>query len=206
MIAISSIEGEPSRSRVSCPAVAGATFTGVPSVRADKSPRITCSVPSIGVQGTESLGRFRRYRRPAIGDLDPFLVTDPRLEFRPDRLAALIEPAKGLFTAIRQRVERQRPDVGTVDDQLDIRIHPGQELAVGVGQIDLGAKRAALHVEAQAMRVTVAGSSLVAERPGEHRCPGPNLDVVGVPFRDVDEDPNDVEAVDHVNRRGVAAG
>ena len=37
-------------------AVAAATSTGAPSVEAGKSPRITCSVPSIGVQGTGSLG------------------------------------------------------------------------------------------------------------------------------------------------------
>ena len=37
--------------------VAGATCTAAPSVRVDKSPRITCSVPSKGIQGSSSVGR-----------------------------------------------------------------------------------------------------------------------------------------------------
>ena len=51
--------------------------------------------------------------------------------------------------------------------------------------------------------MTVAGSSLVAVGLDEHARLGPDMDVVGVPLGDVDEDPDDVGAVDHVDRRGA---
>ena len=54
--------------------------------------------------------------------------------------------------------------------------------------------------------MTVAGDRLVAVRLGEHGRLGPDVDVVGVLLGDVDEDPDDVGAVDHVDRRGMPPG
>ena len=45
--------------RLSLASGAGATCTGAPSARIDRSPRITCSVPSIGVQWPRAAGRRR---------------------------------------------------------------------------------------------------------------------------------------------------
>ena len=102
--------------------------------------------------------------------------------------------------------DRQRPDAGALDDHLGVGVHPGQELAAGVGQVDLGAERPALDVEGPGGARDGARDRLVAERPGEHGRLGPDVDVVGVLLGDVDEDPDDVGAVDHVDRRGAAAG
>ena len=178
------------------------TSTGAPSARPDKSPRITCSVPSIRVQGTLSAGASGVDRGAAIGDLDPLIVADARFEFGTHRLAVFVEPTEGLVAVMDQRVERQCLDVGTFDDHLDVGVHPGQKLAIGVLKVDLGAKRATLLVERPGNARDGGRQLLVAERCGQNGRLGADVDEVGILFRDVDEDPDNVETVDHVDRRG----
>ena len=82
------------------------------------------------------------------GDLDPLAVADAGLDLGPHRLAVLVLPAVSLLAGMGERGQRQRPHAGTLDDHLGVGVHPRQELALGVGQIDLGTKRAALDVQA----------------------------------------------------------
>ena len=86
--------------------VSGATSTGPPSARIDRSPTITCSEPLTGAQGSSPFGRRREL---AIGDLDPFAVADAGLDLGPHRLAVLVPPAVSLLTAMGERGHRQRP-------------------------------------------------------------------------------------------------
>ena len=61
-------------------------------------------------------------------------------------------------------------------------------------------------LRAQEVRVTVPGIGSSRYALSEHVRLGPDVDVVGVLLGDVDEDPDDVGAVDHVDRRGLPAG
>ena len=105
-----------------------------------------------------------------------------------------------------ESVQRQRPDAGALDDHVGVGVHPGQELAAGVGQVDLGTERPALDVQGPGGARDGGRKLLVAVRLDEHGRLRPDVDVVGVPLGDVDEDPDDVGAVDHVDRRGSITG
>ena len=183
--------------------VAAATSTGVPSARLDRSPRITCSEPLTGAQGSLSLAAGGTWK---LGDLDPLAVADAGLDLGPHRLAVLVLPAVSLLAAMGEGGQRQRPHAGPLDDHLGVGVHPRQELAVRVGQIDLGPERPALDVQGPRRARDAARDRLVAVPLGEHGRLGPDVDVVGVLLGDVDEDADDVGAVDHVDRRGTAGG
>ena len=116
-------------------------------MRIDRSPRITCSEPSIGAQATSPV-------EPHSSDVARRLVTSihsPSLT--PVWISVrtawpfLYAPAEGLVAAMDEGGQRQCPDAGALDDHLGVGVHAGQELAAGVGQVDLGAERAALDVE-----------------------------------------------------------
>ena len=61
-------------------------------------------------------------------------------------------------------------------------------------------------LSAHEVRVTVPGIGWSLIRLDEHGGLGADVDVIGVLLGDVDEDADDVDAVDHVDRRGGAAG
>ncbi len=128
-------------------------------------------MPSIGVQGTESPGASGATGgRRLVTSIHSSSLT-PVSSFGPHCLAALVEPAEGLVAVIDECVQRQRLDVWTLDDHLDVGVHPGQELAIGVGEVDLGAERAALHVQRPRDARDGGRQLRVAKRPGEHASP-----------------------------------
>ena len=145
--------------------IAVPSCTGAPSVRIDRSPRITCSEPSIGVQDRLPAGSVREARHAAVGDFDPFAVADARLDLGPHRLAVLVPPVERLVAAIGEGGQRQRPDAWALDDHLGVGVHPGQDLAAGVGQVDLGTERAALDVQRPGRARDGARDRLVAVMP-----------------------------------------
>ena len=85
----------------------------VPSARIDRSPRITCSLPSIGTT-VRAAGRGRDL---AIGDLDPLAVADrgsrspttPVCDLDPLGVAVLVRPAEGLLADVDQRRHAAAP-------------------------------------------------------------------------------------------------
>ena len=145
-------------------------------------------------------------RKLVIGHLDPFAVADTRLDLGPHRLAVFVLPAVSLLATMREGRQRQRPHAWPLDDHLGVGVHSRQKLAVGVGKIDLGPERSALDVQGPRRAGDAARNRLVAVSLGEDRRLGADVDVIGVLLGDVDEDADDIGAVDHVNGRGAAWG
>ena len=145
-------------------------FTGSPSARVDRSPRINCSVPSIGVQGSPACGSARERRNAAIGDLDPLVagrrIGSPMTPVSTSiRLCAavLVRPAERLFADVQdglvaqmhERRHRQRPHARPLDDHIGIGVHPRQDLAVGLRRSISARSVRLLMFSAHEVRVTV---------------------------------------------------
>ena len=97
-----------------------------------------------------------------------------------------------------------RPNSGAIDDYLGVGVHTGLELAVGVGQVDLDAKATGLDVDGPGDAGNARRDRLVTVALDRHAGLGADVDVAGVLLGDVDEDPDDIDAIDEEQRRGTA--
>src|SRR5579872_2513963 len=67
-------------------------------------------------------------RSAAIGNLFPSAVADPGLDFHALGLAVVVAPEVGLFVTLDEGVDRQRPNVGMLNDHFRVGIHTRQNL------------------------------------------------------------------------------
>ncbi len=141
-----------------------------------------------------------------VRNLDPLAVANPRLHLGSNGPAVLVSPVAGSVSVIGDCRRRDARTPGRSMMQIHICVNSGQEVAAGVAKVDLGAERAALHVERPGHARDSPRDRLVAIRLREHGRLRASADVVGVLLRNIDEDPDDVDAVDHEDRRGHRAG
>ena len=68
-------------------------------------------------------------------DLGPYTIADARLQAALHRLAGLQQVTTRLVPGLMNGRVRQAADVDTLDDDLRVRVHTGEHLAVGVRQV-----------------------------------------------------------------------
>ena len=101
----------------------------------------------------------------AIGDLDPLAVGDTGLDFGPHRMAIFVPPEETLLATGDDGIHRQGPYMRAFDNHFGIGVHSRQDLAIGVGQVNLGAERTAPDIEGPARARDAGRNLLVAVRP-----------------------------------------
>src|SRR5262249_14962162 len=111
----------------------------------DRGPATPHARDAAGVVGLA--GVAVRVRDAAADNLDPLLVSDARADLRADGAAFVGGPDERLVAAVGESAARQRPDVGALDRHGGVGVHPRQDLAVGVRQVNLGAEGPGLDVQ-----------------------------------------------------------